>query len=385
MAFCRRSLLVLATALALAPAGALAKEESKIQVLLLAPGVVCDGNGNGGGLAKGQGPIADVKSFLQEPGGKAELQLRVRGLAPSTDHELLALASESDLEPQLLASFTTAANGQFVGSFDLHKADAADAPVDPRGKYLVVEEAGSDTDLLAGWLYGAAEDDCPMTKVKELTSLAPDADADPTGSADARYDMRPNGHGSLVVTLRGVPAGDYDIFVEDAGVDPVETLTPNPGGSARASFSTKPSNGNGNGNVQGHNKKGALGFDPRRKRIEIKQGDQVFFAGPMLAQIEGLNACSASSTPLTLTLPAGSGTAALELEDNCETALVVDASGLDEDTYDLVVGGVDVANVVVGPDGLVALRFDPTPDAAGELPLDFAVGSASSIELVLQP
>jgi len=380
MAFRRRYLLVPATALTLAPAGAFAKEESKIQVLLLAPGVVCDGNG--GGLAKGQGPIGEVRSFLQEPGGKAELQLRVRGLAPSTDHELLALASESDLEPQLLASFTTAANGQFVGSFDLHKADAADAPVDPRGKYLVVEEAGSDTDLLAGWLYGAAEDDCPMTKVKELTSLAPDADADPTGSADARYDMRPNGHGSLVVTLRGVPPGDYDIYVEDAGVEPVETLTPNPGGSARASFTTKPSNGNGNG--QGHNKRGALGFDPRRKSIELRQGDQVYFAGPMLAQVEGLNVCSASTTSLTLALPAGSGTAALEVESDCETALVVDASGLAAGTYDLLVDGVDVADVVVAGDGIAAARFDPTPDAVGELPLDFAISSASSIELVLQ-
>src|SRR5262245_30164607 len=164
-------LALVAASLGFAPAAALAKEESKIQVLLLEPGS-CDGNGGGG--AKGQGPIADVKSFLQEPGGKAGLQLRARGLAPSTEHELLALSSEADPAPQLLASFTTGANGQFVGSFDLHKGDAVEAPLDPRGKYLVIEAAGSDTDLLAGWLYGAPEDDCPMTKVKELTRLAPD-------------------------------------------------------------------------------------------------------------------------------------------------------------------------------------------------------------------
>lgn len=375
-------LLALVAALGLAPAAALAKEESKIQVLLLEPGT-CDGNGNGGGLAKGQGPIADVKSFLQEPGGKAGLQLRARGLAPSTEHELLALTSEADLEPQLLASFTTAANGGFVGSFDLHKADAVDAPTDPRGKYLVIEAAGSDTDLLAGWLYGAPADDCPMTKVKELTRLAPDETADPSGSADARYDMRPNGHGALVLTLRGVPPGDYDIYVEDAGTEPVETLTPNPGGSARASFSTKPSNGNGNGG-QGHNKKGALGFDPRRKWIELKQGDQVYFAGPMLAQIEGLNVCSASSAPLTLTLPAGTGTAALEVQPDCETALVVDATSVAAGTYDVLVDGTDVDDVVVDAGGVVALRYDPTPDAAGELLLDFAVTTGSSVELVAQ-
>lgn len=383
MALLRPLPFALVAALGLAPAGAFAKEESKIQVLLLEPGS-CDGNGNGGGLAKGQGPIGDVRSFLQEPGGKAELQLKVRGLAPGVAHELLALNGESDPEPRVLASFTTAANGGFVGSFDLHKGDAAEAPTDPRGKYLVVEEAGSDTDLLAGWLYGAPADDCPMTKVKELTRLAADETAAPSGSADARYDMRPNGNGSLVVDLRGVPAGDYDIYVEGAGTEPVETLTPNPGGNARATFSTKPSNGNGDPGGKGHNKRGQLGFDPRRMLIEIKQGDQLYFSGPMLAQIEGLNVCAASETALTLALPSGTGTAVLELEPDCETALAIDASGLAADTYDLLVDGVDVADVVVDAGGLVALRFDPTPDEGGELPLDFAVTSGSSVELVAQ-
>ena len=184
--------------------------------------------------------------------------------------------------------------------------------------------------------------------------------------------------------MRGVPPGDYDIHVEGAATNPVETLTPNPGGSARASFRTKPSNGNGQGGSKGHNKRGFLGFDPRRKLIEIKQGDQVYFSGPMLAQIEGLNVCSESITPLPLLLPAGSGTATLELASDCETALVLDASGLAAGTYDLLVDGVDVADVVVAGDGIAAARFDPTPEA-GEVPLDFTVSGASSLELVLQP
>jgi len=363
--------------LGLAPSAASAKEESKIQILLLSP---APGNGNGHGLAKGAGPIGDVRSFLQ--GSSAILQLHVRGLAPGVEHTLLALLDENDPDPLELARFTTDPNGQFNDTFDLSKGDAIAAPVDPRGKYLVVND-GSD-DVLAGWLYGAPQDDGPMTKVKELTSLAPDPGVDPSGSASARYDMRPNGNGSLDVQMRGAPAGDYDIYVDGIFV---ETLTPTPGGTARATFLTNPPNGQGQGlaKVKPHAKRGKLDFDPRRKWIELKQGTQVFFSGPMIAQIEGLNSCSPDATPLALVLPAGSGTAQLEVEANCDTALALEASGLAADTYDVFVDGVDVADVVVAVDGLASARFDPTPDEAGELLLDFAVSASSTVELVAQP
>jgi len=363
--------------LAFMPGTASAKEESKIQILLL-PAGPGNGNGNGNGLAKGQGPIGDVRSFLQ--GSSAQLQLHVRGLAPGAPHTLFAAESESDPDPLVLASFDTDPNGQFIDTFDLSKGEELEAPVDPRGKYLIVHDGTGD--VLAGWLYGAPADDGPMTKVKELTELTPDTDVDPSGSVSAGYAMRPNGRGSLVVMLRGVPEGDYDVFV-DGGL--VATLTPTPGGTARATFLTHPSNGQGSGKAVGHKKNGTLDFDPRRKQIELKQDAQVYFSGPMLAQIEGLNVCAPSATPLALTLPAGTGSATLVLESNCETAFALAASGLAAGTYDLRVDGLDVADVVVAGDGIAATRFDPTPDEAGELPLDFAVTSASTVELVLQP
>jgi hypothetical protein len=303
----------------------------------------------------------------------------VRGLEPAVEHALLARLDETDTEPGELCRFTTDADGRWNGTCDIGKGDEVEAPADPRGKYLVVNDGAED--VLAGWLYGAPADDGPRTKVKEQTRLAPDETANPTGSADARYDMRPNGKGSLVISLRGVPAGDYDVWVDGVLV---ETLTPNPGGVAKASFRTHPSNGNGDSG-KGHNKRGLLDFDPRRKLIELMQGSAVYFSGPMLARIEGLNVCGPSSAPLTLVLAAGSGTAALEIESDCETALAVEAGGLAADTYDLLVDGVDVADVAVAGDGFASARFDPTPDQAGELPLDFAVSGSSSVELVAQP
>jgi hypothetical protein len=354
----------------------LAKEESKLQILLLPPGT---GGGNGNGIAQGQGPIGALRSFLQDPGALRQLQLRMRGLAPSLEHTLLALLDASDPAPVELCRFTTDANGGFTGDCEIGKGDDVAAPVDPRGRLLVVND-GTD-DVLAGWLYGAPADDGPMTKVKELTRLAPDETTAPSGSVDARYDMRPNGHGSFGIQMRGVPAGDYDLWVDGVLV---ETVTPNPGGSAKATFRTKPSQGKG----KAHNKRGPLNFDPRRKQIELKQEDVLYFSGPMLAQIEGLNVCSATPTPLVNVSPAGV-TAALEVESDCETALQVNATGLAAGTYDVLVDGTDRGDLAVADDGMGgtagALRFDPTPDDVDEQPLAFPVSEASSVELVAQP
>jgi hypothetical protein len=171
-----RSLVSIAFALVLlAPLGATAKEESKISIVLQA----APGNGNLRG---------DVRTKLQ--GDVTRLQLRVRGAEPETEHVLLAKDDEAAVEGVELARFTTGSNGQFTGSFDVGKGDGAEAPVDPRGHYLVVSDG--DDEILVGWLYGDAEDDGPKTKVKELTALQPDDTTNPTGSAAARYDMRPN-------------------------------------------------------------------------------------------------------------------------------------------------------------------------------------------------
>jgi hypothetical protein len=384
----RTALACLAAALLVAPAlTAHAKEESKIQVLLLPD---APGNGNGNGNGRGSGPYAAVKSFLQDPGSLRKLQLQVKGLAPGVEHVLLAYVTDdgSDMDPGELCRFTTEANGGWTGSCNIGKGDDAEAPVDPRGKYLAVNDGGGD--VLVGWLYGAAMDDGPGTKVKELTRLAPDETTAPSGSVDARYDMRPNGKGSFGVSMRGVPPGDYDVCVLPMGEfvcdvdDVVETLTPNPGGNAKATFRTQPSKGKGN-NGKGHNKKGMLDFDPRRAWVVLKQGDQVYFEGEMLAQIDGLNVCTESTTPLALTLPDGAGNATLEVESDCESALFVDVTGMTEATYDVLVDGLDAGDLVVAPDGSGSARFDPTPDEAGELPLTVPVTSASSVELVAQP
>ena len=364
--------LALCLAIPLGAGVAAAKEESKIQIRLLPPGAPGNGHGMGGSLR------GDVRTQLQ--GSKTQLQLRVRGAAAGTEYILLALDDELSTDGDELARFTTGSNGQFTGSFDVGKGDGADAPIDPRGHFLVVSDGV--TAILAGWLYGAAEDDGPMTKVKELTSLAPDALTNPSGSVAARYDRRPNGQGKFRVSLRDVPAGDYDLWVDGVLV---QSLTPNPGGNAEASFTTKPVHGNS----RPHNAKAQLDFDPRRKLIELKQGDQLFFSGPMLAQIEGVNVCTASESATPFALgpgqTEGSGSVTLSTGSDCETSMEVEVQDLPAATYDLYVDGALVGTIDVADDGMGSLTghvvFDPTPDAMGELALDFPLGSGSVVEV----
>jgi hypothetical protein len=249
---------------------------------------------------------------------------------------------------------------------------------------VIANGANPAMEIVGGWLYGQPKDDGPKTKIKEVTDLAPDETASPSGNVAARYDMRPNGHGKLSISMRRVPAGDYEVLVDGA---PAATLTPNSGGNAKATFQTRPIRGNGSGKIRPHSKKQQLGFDPRRKEIIVQLSDGTpMFSGPMLAQIEGLNTCTTSATETPLTGAIGSGVAVLELESGCETAFDVEVVDVAAGTYDLYVDGALVASFDAANNGSGTVtgfaRFDPTPDAGeNELPLDFAVGSGSQIEV----
>jgi hypothetical protein len=378
----RAEILILALALIALPFSAGAKEESKIQIRL----TDLSGNGNGNGNGRGGGAVrADIRTHLQ--GTKVILKLRARGLHADTEYVLLSKDDEGTTDSAELTRFTSGSNGSANVTQNLSKTDDPEAPADPRGKFLVIADAADESiEILGGWLYGEPQNDGPKTKIKEVTDLAPDGDAAPSGNVAARYDMRPNGHGKLSISMRRVPAEDYEVLVDGVLA---ATLTPNPAGNAKADFRTKPFRGNGSGKVKPHHKKQQLDFDPRRKDILIQLTDGTpMFYGPMLAQIDGLNACSPSSsdTPLTAT-DTDSGVAALETEENCETAFDVEIADVAVGSYDLYVKDVFVATFTTEDDGSGTVsgfvRFDPTPDEGeDEWPLDFSVGPGSRIDVL---
>jgi hypothetical protein len=370
--------LLLSLVLVAIPFAAGAKEESKIKIRLV--DLIDAETGNGRGHAATR---ADVMTHMQ--GSRTILKLRARGLEAETEYVLLCKDAEDSVDFAELARFTSASNGTAKLSEDLSRNGDVSAPVDPRGKFLVIAEGVDEsTEILGGWLYGEPQDDGPMTKIKEVTELAADEGASPSGSVAARYDMRPNGRGKLAISMRGVPVDDYEILVNGVLV---ATLTPNPAGNAKADFRTRPRRGKGSGKVKPHNKKQLLDFDPRRKEILVQLTDETaMFTGPMIAQIEGLNFCSSTSTDSPLLGDMGSGVASVEVQENCETAFDVEIVDVAAGSYDLYVSDMVVATFEAADDGFGTItgsvRFDPTPDVGeGELLLDFPVDSGSLVDV----
>jgi hypothetical protein len=360
--------LLAALALVLLSAVAAAKEESKIQIRLEpAPSVSPKAR-------------ARVRTHLQESRGS--LQLRVAGL-DAGDYFLVSKESESAADGVELAAFSLGSNGRVNLTVDLRKADDVNAPYDPRGTYLVITD-GVD-DLLGAWLYGKPDLDPKRAKVKELTELGAVEDDlmnPPNGEAHARYDRRPNGKGTLRVRLKRVdPVAEgelpYDVYVADAFF---VTLEPNSAGNAKATFRTVPPKGNGPKKVKLHNVKGHLQIDPRREQIEVRRGEDVLFAGPMLAQINGLNFCSESVVAETDLVDAGAavlGHAELVVDDDCVTDLAMSVEGLAASTtYDVYVDDDLVGMIQTGFDGAGQVVFDPTPEGD-----EFDVTSTSMLQV----
>ena len=311
---------------------ALAKEESKIQVELEP-------------AAASRGTRIKLRSKLDR--ADATLHVIAHKLSASTEYVLTADGIEQ-------ARFTTAANGNANLKLDLTYPDAASPriPFDPRGRYLALVEG--ETEIFGAWYSAAGEP--RKTKVKEWTDL----DASAGGSASARYDRRPNGKGRFTVQVKGAPTGTLDVLVDGTQVGSIDT---NGSGSGRLAFDSK-----GNGK-----KKLLLGFDPRGEWVEIAQGAAVLYSGVMLAQIDGLNVCPASSEPTDLVASAGetgSGTTTLDTAEDCNLRLVVDMAGLDPGDHELRVGGATLATVAADGTGAASAVLAVTPDTdAGELPL----------------
>ncbi len=246
--------------LAAAPARSL--ESSKLQTLLI-------------GSAGAEGKLRT--RFTED---RASLRLRARGLAPDSEHVLLALDDPGDPEGAEIVRFMTRRSGSASVRLDL-LGDELGVPVDPRGRYLVVRQGTAD--VLAGWVFGDLVDDGPRTKTDERTSLAADAAAPPDASVDLRYTSR-SGRVSFELRSRGLDTGSHDLFVDGA---PVASFEAGSRGSARLRFQSKPCGGGGESSTD---QCLALGFDPRRDAVEVRQGAQLLFAGPMLAQLPALGA-----------------------------------------------------------------------------------------------
>jgi len=319
-----------------APAGA--TEGSKVKTSLTADASTPDARGK-------------VKLKLKSTKGR--FKVKVAGLASGASHTLLVGGV-----PQ--GTFTTSSSGSGKIGFSQPARPGENAlDFDPRGQEIEVEGPGgtSATGVVSG--AGEASD----TVIDERTNLQPTALA-PGGKAEARFRSK-RGENTFKVEIEDVPAGTYDLYVGGTPrgqivVDPVT-------GQGEIEFDSTPDTGDV-----------LLDFDPRGETVDVVQGSDVFFSGPMEAQAGGVNVCTFAEVELPLTStgvdPDASGKARLRVRDDCDRDFRVEIEDVPLGAYDLLVGGVFRGIITVIDTGTEIegdIEFDTDPDDPDEVLLDF--------------
>ena len=294
------------------------------------------------------------------------LHMKVRRLQPDTEYIITFNGVE-------FTRFTTRRNGHANERFDLLTDGAGLAPMDPRGKLLAINDGTSD--VLAGVVSGPMEPRWII--VKEWTDLEPEAGVD--GRALARFRRNPNGLMRFVVVLKHVTPGDYDVLLDGALLG---TISTNRAGVGRLRFRGRPAKAMGGPKPNPRRKWQPLTEDPRYRLLEVLQdGTTLVFSGPMEAQIDGLNSCTASLTDVALTGTTGSGNVSFGTGDDCDEVVVVDVAGLAEGDYDLQVNATSVGTLSVAADGTGSLVFESDPET-GEQLLDFTLQTGDVVDVV---
>lgn len=349
-----RTLSVVASLIFALPGTALGKEESKIKVFFENTGAEADASGK-------------MRFKLGET--EATLELKLEGLAEATEYRLLASGVEQ-------ASFTTDDGGQAKLGFVTPHSDGDERrplEFDPRTKEITVER--DDTVVLRADLLGSTAE---KFRIKDRTELEPEPDAE--GSAEARFDVKPNGRRELGIKLRGAIEGEYTVVVSDSpeneGVER-GVFEANSGGSGKISFLFKQGNKPVKEKGKGHARRKALDFDPFTAFLELfsvdgeEDADELVYSGFMLAQLPGLTVCD----PVDVTLgPVGlSGGGSLEaiftIASDCERELFISLESVAEREHDVFIGDAGPIPIPISSgDGDVTLSTEPE---GGDLPLDF--------------
>lgn len=257
------------------------------------------------------------------------------------------------------AQFSPSVAGGAVLRFRTPAENANDIPLDfdPRGQVLAVRDAAAA--VLQVTVSGSGEP--ADARVDERTSLASTTLA-PLGKAQARFRLK-DGRSTFKVEIENVPDGSYQLFVDGQLRATITVLA----GQGEIEFDSTPSP-----------PKLLLDFDPRGVMIDVTQGSDVFFTGPMAAQAAGVTTCTFARTEVAVAStgvdPDGTAKARFRIREDCDRDFRVEIEDVPVGTYSLLVAGVvrgtfDVVDTGLGIEG--DIEFDTDPDDPGELLLDF--------------
>lgn len=285
---------------------------------------------------------------------KSELTVQVSKLTPSTTHSI-------EVDGVIEATFTTNKNGGATVKFKGPKPGRGHAlDFDPRGKLLRVLD--NMQSVLEATL--SAEGEPSGAVVLERVNLPIGAAEGVTGKAKAEYRMDKKGRRTFRVELERAGAGPFELFV---------------GGVKRGDFTTigvlskiKFAIGSDDVGVL------PLDFDPRGQVLDVVRAGQIIFSSELAARALGVNVASPRlakvAIPSTGADADGHAEAKLRIDDRARKHFSVEIEDVPAGTYDLLVDGADVADIVVtttadGTKGEV--EFTSGDDNSEELPLTF--------------
>lgn len=285
---------------------------------------------------------------------RSEVIVQASKLAPSTLHSI-------EVDGIVEAEFTTNKAGRATVKFRGPKPGRGPAlDFDPRGKLLRVVTGGQS--VLEATLSAAGEPAGAV--VLERVNLPLGTVAGAVGKARAEYRLDRKGRRTFKVELERAGAGPFELFV---------------GGIKRGDFTTT-------GILSkvkfaaGSDDAGALplDFDPRGQVIDVLRAGEVVISSELAAQADGVNSATpqlmSSSIPSTGADPDGHAEAKLRIDDRARKHFSVEIEDVPAGTYDLLVDGEAVANIVVtattgGTKGEV--EFTSGDDDPEEIPLTF--------------
>lgn len=274
---------------------------------------------------------------------KRELYLQLAKLNPSSAYQV-------EVDGVVEATITTSTKGDAKLFFRPGASLALD--FDPRGKSVRI--LNNSVPVLETVVSGAGETSGSV--VTESVKL--DSPSGSTGTASAEFKLDKKGGRALRVSLLNAGPGPFSLYV---------------GGILRGTFSVK--GAKASLELSGSR----LSVDPRGQVVDIVGPSGVVFSSELTASVPGINTATPSVgvvlLPATASAGAGQAKAKLVIDDRARKHFSIELEGVPAGTYDFLVDGTDVGDIVVESDSGSTegeLEFTSNDDSdEGELPLTF--------------
>jgi hypothetical protein len=330
--------------LALAPIAVKAEDSSTIRLRLQNTGLDADASGS-------------VQSTLNPR--RSTFTVQVEHLTPATSYAFLVGSIPE-------ATINTDSRGQARLLFaSPARRNVRLLDFDPRGKEVSLLQ-GSNVVLKAVVSGFGEPEGISISENAGIVSIE-----DNGGRATSRYQVSQSGKRTFVVSLANISGEDWNVYVDGVPRGAIDRR----GRSGRLAFDDNPSPN-----------EELLDFDPRGRVVDIAQGTNLVFSGPVRARGQGASSdvlvTRGALIPSTGVDADGIARARFRVDKDARRRFSVELEDVPAGGYELLANGIfqgtiNVATSANGTEG--ELEFSNSSDDASELPLTFDPMTAAFI------